>query len=889
MTGGGKKFMIVDGNSLIHRAFHALPLLSNRQGVFTNAVYGFTNMLMKILAEEKPDLVAVAFDKGRVTFRNEQYEAYKGHRKATPEELRPQFPLIKRILRAMKIETLEVEGFEADDIIGTMARRAEAAGLETVVLTGDRDALQLVSPLTRVLLTKKGISDMLSMGMHEVREQFGLEPDQLRDVKGLMGDTSDNIPGVPGVGEKTAVKLIQEYRSLENLLENVDRVARPKLAADLKQWADQAKLSKSLATICRDAPVEVEPQECRFGTPNYPELLEIFKELDFQSLVKVVLGEMQKGRTEAEEDDNQGIPGNFKVISTEAEVRELLAAVRAAGRLAISLKLSQPDYLGAEIQAVGISCNEGAGYGIIPASLHGRSELFYGLLAPLLGDPAIDLLVHDAKEAVIALRKRGIEVEAGLTDTMLAAYLLNPSAPGHQLPEVCLEHLDQALVPEEDPGLEVAVRSAAVFRLAEVLPPKLAVAEMVELYREVELPLVRVLAGMEWAGVTVDREQLEAMGRELGEGITRLTEEIYGLAGEEFNLNSPKQLGVILFERLGLPASKKTKTGYSTSAEVLEELAPKHEVVARILEYRMLMKLKSTYVDGLRPLIDPRTHKVHTTFNQMVTATGRLSSTEPNMQNIPVRLELGRRLRKVFVPSGPDRLLLAADYSQIELRVLAHISGDPNLIEAFIEEQDIHTRTASEVFGVPMEQVTPEMRRRAKAVNFGIVYGISDFGLARDLGISRGEARQYIEQYLARYPGVRRYLHDVVQEAKGTGYVTTLLKRRRYLPDLFSSNFSIRNFGERTAMNTPIQGSAADIIKLAMLGINAGLKERGWQAEMILQVHDELIFDVPNKELPEVAILVREYMENAVSLRVPLKVELKQGQNWYEMTAYDPK
>ncbi|NLC77076.1 MAG: DNA polymerase I [Clostridia bacterium] len=880
MTYKGKRLLIIDGSSLAHRAFYALPLLTNRQGVYTNAAYGFLTMLLKILASEPIDYIGVAFDKGRVTFRTEQYAAYKGHRKATPPELAPQFAIIKDLLAALRIPSYELDNYEADDLIGTLAKKAEGLGFEVLILTGDRDALHLVSGRTKVLLTRKGISQIDSYDENAIQEKYGLTPAQLIDVKGLMGDSSDNIPGVPGVGEKTAVKLIKEFGDLEQVLANIEQINGPKLRENLDQYREQALLSKKLATIVCDAPLDFCFDECLYQKPDYPALLDLYKELEFNSLVPGVLAEMKETQQSpvAEEPGQEG--SNVRELMTLQDFKDCCLELAEQTYLAVEWDIEGSHYLKGSLKAVGIAGKEQAlGYELKP----GEEGLVLDFLKEFLGGTGRQLILHDGKQLLAFCRYRNFPLFELAGDTMVAAYLLNPGAGQQTLEQIVLEHLNLPLVAGESPALAAAGKAAQIFRLHPVLLEKLKETEMLELYRQVELPLVGILAAMEARGVKLDLPQLEEMGSRLAQSIDQVTKDIYLLAGEEFNINSPKQLGRILFDKLGLPPVKKTKTGYSTNAEVLEELAPRHPIVANILHYRQLVKLQSTYIEGLRSLADPQTGKVHTTFNQTVTATGRLSSQEPNLQNIPIRLELGRLIRKAFIPSGKGRLILAADYSQIELRVLAHISGDANLIDAFIKGQDIHTRTASEVFGVAIEEVTPEMRRQAKAVNFGIVYGISDYGLSRDLGISRKEAGKYIDLYFSRYPGVKNYIDRVILEAKEKGYVATLLNRRRYLPDLFSSNRNIRAFGERTAMNTPIQGTAADIIKLAMIEVEKQLRAHDMETEMILQVHDELIFEVPEAELSLAAKIIGGAMENALPLQVPLVVEVKVGPNWYDM------
>lgn len=890
MNNKAKKFLVIDGNSLAYRAFYALPFLSNRVGTTTNAAYGFTTMLFKILEEEKPDCVACCFDKGRTTFRHHQFAEYKATRQETPDELRPQFDLIKRVLEAMRIPYYELESYEADDLIGTLVTQAEARGWQNIILTGDRDALQLVSPQTRCLITRKGISEVDVYDLDRVRQVYAVEPAQLIDVKALTGDVSDNIPGVPGIGEKTALKLIQTYGSLDGVLRHLALVPA-RVRAALERYRDLAYMSRGLATIACDAPITIDLDVCRYQGPDYSKLLEVFRQLEFRTLIKAVLKKMQDGAV-APADGEVSEPETGAVLSTakterhldrvqdEGELKRWLwQALKGERNLGFSLIWEGQSYRRARIVALGFTSHLGT-IGVNASDFPNLPQVLREVFEVLR--PA-RLLAHDAKAHEVCLAQAGVGEIKMSGDTMLAAYLLDPTKTEYDLSQLVLEHLDEAFTEPELPWQRAALRSNYILRLHEVLEQKLRLADMDQLYQEVELPLTWVLGRMEMEGVRVDREGLKVMGEALAVDLEALSRQIYELAGTEFNINSPKQLGQVLFEKLKLPAGKRTKTGYSTSAEVLEELAHEHEIAAKIIEYRQLAKLKSTYVDGLYPLIDPQTGKLYTTFNQAVTATGRLSSTEPNLQNIPVRLEVGRKIRQVFVPRAEDWVILTADYSQIELRVLAHISGDENLRAAFFEGQDIHTRTASEVFGVPFDQVTPEMRRRAKAVNFGIVYGISDFGLARDLGISREEAKEYIDRYFARYPRVAEYIQQIIARAREVGYVTTLLNRRRYLTDLYSANRAVRSFGERTAMNTPIQGSAADIIKLAMLRVDRLLRERQLEAAMILQVHDELIFDVPKKELKAVAKMAKAAMEGAVELEVPLKVELKYGPNWYQL------
>jgi DNA polymerase-1 len=880
-------FMVIDGNSLAHRAYHAIPPLSTSKGLATNAVYGFTTMLLKILEEKKPPLVAICFDKGKIVFRHQQYSDYKAHRKATPDDLRPQFPLLKEVLGTMGIEILEQEGYEADDLIGTLITVAEKQGVNSIIVTGDRDALQLVSPLTRVLLTKKGITELDEYDEGKVWEKYGISPEQLIDFKGLVGDPSDNIPGVPGIGEKTASKLIKEYGSLDEVIAHRELLA-PRIKNKIIEFTNQALLSKKLATIIRDIPLDRDIEHYRWQGPDYPRLLSLFSELEFKTLIRGIMnrrdGSGDKDRQNSSITDTHTIPGpdtfsiGYITITGEKMLSAALEQIKSAGEAAIALAGDRK----AGLHAAALSI-PGSVYYLLLDGSHGLSrDEALAWLEGLFSDSKIHKLCHNAKNDMWLLQANRIYVQGLSFDTMVAAYLLNPATPSRELPEVALEHL-KIVLPSGNIEPVLPSRAEAIRRLQEPLAAKIEETGMDRLNYEIELPLVTVLAEMEMAGVRVDKNLLADMSAELGEKLRQLTCTIHHLAGEEFNINSTKQLGCILFEKLELPVIKRTKTGYSTDAGVLEELAGSHEIVAHVLEHRQLAKLKSTYVDGLAPLIDPDSGLVHTTFHQDVTATGRLSSAEPNLQNIPIKLEEGRKIRKVFLPRREGNIILSADYSQIELRILAHMSGDPLLLEAFKHGEDIHTRTASEVFGVTMSEVTREMRGRAKAVNFGIIYGISDFGLSRDIKVSRREAKIYIEGYFNRYQGVKKYIERVVAEAREKGYVTTLLNRRRYLPDLFSSNHTVRSFGERTAMNTPIQGSAADIIKMAMVRIYQEIVERGLASKMILQVHDELIFDVPQEEFEVMKELLKNRMENALALDVPLLVDMKAGYNWYEV------
>lgn len=874
------KFIIIDGNSLANRAFYAIPMLSNSQGFITNAIYGFYNMLARVIEEEEPAYLAVAFDKGKVVFRHQVYADYKGTRKGTPDELCLQFPVLKELLKIMRVAIYEIDGYEADDIIGTLVKLGEKEGLHNLIVTGDRDALQLVSAQTKVYLTRKGITELEVYDEQTLQEKYGLMAKQMIDVKGLMGDVSDNIPGIPGVGVKTAVKLIKKYGCLEKVLAQREDFRGKKLGELLTNYAEQAILSKKLATIITDVPLAIDLTQCQRAEPDFPRLIELLQELEFKNALKNVVEKSLKNERSKEctvgEKKVTALPFYIKLTEKKA-LSVYLAQIR--GRLILYLETEKKGLSEKKITVLGIKTDNRE-----PAVLCWQKdeelEELLSILKPYLEDGRVSKTLHDAKTAILTLHNYGINLQGVDRDTLLMAYLLNPSRSQCDLLSIAREKLNYSLVDEGEERVVSLLQ--ALDELPDCLFKELDKQGMSNLYRDLELPLVAILAKMEEVGVRLDKTILEEMGAELEGWINCLTEDIHDLAGEKFNIKSPKQLAVILFEKLGLTKGKKTKTGYSTSADVLETLISEHEIVAKILDYRQMVKLKTTYIEGLCALINPVTCRVHTSFNQTITVTGRLSSTEPNLQNIPIRMEAGRRIRRAFLPS-PGKALLSADYSQIELRVLAHMASDEMLIEAFNKGQDIHTRTAAEVFGVPMEEVTQAMRQAAKAVNFGIVYGISDFGLSRDLGISRAEAKEYIDSYFARYQGVKLYIDKVIAEAREKGYVTTLLNRRRYLPDIHSRNYHLRSFAERTAMNTPIQGSAADIIKLAMLKLDQAVKECAPDSTIILQVHDELILDVPEKKVAEVGRIVNKIMSEAYPLAVPLKVDVQVGPNWYDL------
>lgn len=871
-NGKQKRFLVLDGSSLIFRAFYALPGLSDSHGQPTGAIFGFSNMLTKLMAEQQPDLMVLAFDKSRHTFRTERYADYKGTRDKTPEELLSQFPLLREFAANMGIPFLEKDNYEADDIIGTLATQAAAKGYDVRVITGDRDALQLVRPNLRVLLTKKGISEIKDYDTAAFEEEYGFEPLKLIDLKGLMGDTSDNIPGVPGVGPKTASKLLLAYGSVENVLAHVGEVSGKKLKENLQTYADQARLSKELATI------ELHVPDLAFAEEDYR-----------------IQPDMEKMQAFCDDHELRAVWRNFERLYGPAELAlDLDGGENGAAAQDLSYDLWDEAAVKTAARAPYLAVS-GIFSGLAPfASLEGLAVVAgpdaekAGFVArDSAAFPALLQLLESDQQAVVFGLKRydqaGLRGQKAFFDVELAAYLLEPERSKYALSELSQKYLQEA-APEsfDDEKAQAVWEAKAISRLYPLLGAKLEEEKLTHLMDTIELPLVEVLAAMEQNGVYVNRAHLAEKTEEVADRLQKIEAAIYEMAGHDFNLNSPKQLGVVLFEELGLPVRKKTKTGYSTNAEVLESLRLEHPIIEQILAYRLWSKLKSTYLDGIAGLIRTDTGRVHTSFNQTVTATGRLSSSDPNLQNIPVRTEEGRMIRALFEPGEGYDYLLSADYSQIELRLLAHMSGDENFIDAFKRGQDIHARTAAEVFGIPLEEVTPELRRHAKAVNFGIVYGISDFGLARNLHISRKEAGDYISRYFTRYPGVRAFMDKVVAEAHETGYVTTMFGRRRELPAIKSRNFNQRMLAERMAMNTPIQGTAADVIKLAMIAAYRKLKEAGVKSRILLQVHDELVLEVKESELETVQAILHEAMEHVVSLSVPLSIDVHWGRNWAE-------
>ncbi|MDR7553980.1 MAG: DNA polymerase I [Armatimonadota bacterium] len=863
--------VLLDTNGLIYRAFYALPYLTTSSGRPTNAVYGLTAMVLKVLEEERPDFIAAAFDRPEPTFRHAQYEAYKAHREAMPDDLRPQVALAKRVLEALRIPIVEVPGYEADDVIATLARRAAADGLEVLIVSGDLDTLQVVGPRIRVMVTSRGVTETVVYDEARVRARFGFAPALLPDYKSLRGDPSDNIPGVPGVGEKTAASLVAQFGTVEQLLARLEEVP-PRLRAALAQAADQIRQSKALATLRTDVPLTVDWEALRTRPPDRDAVEALFTELEF----RVFLERMRA------QPDPAARPSAAPTVAPAVGGDDLARLARGAACIGVAFARGDGHPLVAPLRAVGLASAAGAAW----APVH--DDRLPPAIAAVLEDPAIRKVSADLKSDLLTLTARGVRPGGFDFDVSIASYLLNPNKRTHTLATAARDFLgldldeDRPASRHAPDGAWAGLAAAALLRLREILEPRLREREVDRLFADVELPLAAVLAEMERHGVAVDLPYLAALGDELAGRLQALEQEIYHLVGTEFNLGSPRQLAFVLFEKLQLPPLKRTKTGYSTDAEVLEALASRHEVVAKILEHRELAKLKSTYVDVLPRLADPRTGRVHTTFNQTLAATGRVITESPNLQNLPIRTEEGRKIRRAIV-APPGMVLLSVDYSQIDLRVLAHITGDPGLVDAFARGDDVHAVVAAEVFGVARAAVTPELRRRAKTIVFGVAYGMSEHGLAPQLGIDRAQARAVIERYYARFPGVRRYMQEVVEQARRDGFVTTVLNRRRYLPDLLSRNRQVREAAERTAINTPIQGSSADIIKLAMLAIAREVLPAHPGVRMTLQIHDELLFEVPQGAEARVAREVVARMERAYPLRVPLVAEAKVGPNWAEM------
>ena len=863
-----KKLLILDSNSILNRAFYGVRYLSAKDGTPTNAIYGFLNILLKLIKEQEPDYICAAFDVKAPTFRHKQYEGYKAQRKPMPEGLAAQMPLAKDVLRAMGVTILEKEGYEADDIIGTVARLCEESEISCFIATGDKDDLQLASDKTKVILTvtKSGYNETIIYDDKAVKEKYHVTPTEFIDVKALMGDPSDNIPGVKGVGEKTAMSLIEKHHSIEYIYENIDGIGlKGAMLQKMKDGREMAFMSKELATINRNTPIEFNAEECVFdGFENNCELYEILKRLELNSIIKKL--DLSGGDNVKENEDI------FKDFSYQVGDKNMISGDKVTVVL---------DFDGDNISSAAVGAGNNA------VVLNEQDDI-----KELLEDDSVAKVMFDVKEAIVKLNGR-IDIKNISDDTAIAAYLVDPAKNEYTIEKLASEYFGTVIEKPEvkqlsllddvetDRSEYLAKCAVALGVLNERIGDKIKENGQEKLYHEVELPLVTVLAHLEINGFLVDDNQLKEFADKLGEKIDALTNEIYMLAGEEFNINSPKQLGVILFEKLELKPVKKTKTGYATNADVLEKLRDKYPIVNFIMEYRQLAKLKSTYCDGLRAVVNPNTHRIHSVFTQTVTVTGRLSSTEPNLQNIPTRTELGREIRKMFVAKD-GYVLVDADYSQIELRVLAHIANDETMINAFRNNEDIHAVTASQVLGIPLEDVTKEQRSSAKAVNFGIVYGIGEFSLAQDLHISVKEAKAYIESYLEKYHGVRNYMESIKEQAKKDGYVKTMLNRIRYIPELKSPNYNIRQFGERVALNTPIQGTAADIIKLAMVRVDNRLINEGLKSKLILQVHDELIVEAHKDEVDKVKQILSEEMQGAMELNVPLKVDMSTGHSWYD-------
>ena len=874
------KLMVLDGNSILNRAYYGIRPLSTREGLYTHAVYGFITTLQRLLDEENPEALCVTFDRREPTFRHRADAEYKAQRKPMPPELAMQLPVMKQVLSAMSVPCYELAGYEADDLIGTISRKCQAAGWDCVIVTGDKDSLQLITDRTKVKLvsTRMGQTTTKDMTPETFREQYGFDPIHMIDLKALMGDTSDNIPGVPGVGEKTAMALVQEYGTIDEIYRLLpDLHAKPAAIRKLTEGEESARHSYWLATIVTDAPLDFDPAE-NLRRPFRPELYDLFLRLEFQKLI-----DKYHLRPHQETAEKPEVTATVVPVRTEDQARDLLAQWRQAESVTV--------YAVPDLSALSVQWDAGENASWAAELWTGDYQGDWQALLAALFAADIPKVSHNVKDLMRTLLDAGLPAEGFVFDTALAAYLLDATAGKYDLPRLFVAYFNQELEKpvhlEPDAFSPLGARSAAwaslhsygaaIEALHGVLLPRLREQGMEKLYFDVELPLCRVLADMERSGFLVDGGALARFGRELSDTIDRLEQRIYAAAGQQFNINSPKQLGKVLFEDLGLPHGKKTKTGWSTNADVLEKLKD-HPLVADVLTYRQYAKLKSTYADGLLKVIDPD-GRIRTSFQMTVTATGRLSSTEPNLQNIPTRTELGSKMREMFV-AAPGHVLVDADYSQIELRLLAHISGDTAMQQAFLSGEDFHTVTAARVFHVPQDQVTHQMRSRAKAVNFGIVYGISAFSLSQDIGVTVQEAKEYMDRYFATYTGVKQYMTDVVDKAREQGYVETLWHRRRALPELKSSNFNMRSFGERVALNMPIQGTAADIIKLAMVRVHSRLAREGLEARLIMQVHDELIVECPEEEAPRVEALLQQEMQGVAELSVPLLAEAHSGRNW---------
>ena len=893
------RIVLIDGNSLAYRAFYALPdTMQTTSGITTNAVYGFTTMLLKVL-DEQPDFVAISFDRPEPTFRHKEYKAYKATRQKAPPTLYEQIPYVKEIAAALDIPIYEIAGYEADDVLGTLAKAAEKAGHDVEILTGDKDALQLVNKNIKVLLTRKGITDTVLYGEKEVEERYGIKPDQLIDFKALMGDSSDNIPGVPKVGEVTAAQLLKEFGSLEEILENADRITKKALKENIKNNKDLAVLSKKLATIVTDVPIKIDLEKCKRSGINWSKVLPIFEKMEFDRLVKKYSQGVAEYESEAvvEKKRDELAKLNFNCVQDEAGLKALLDELRQAKGFSFDLETTSLDTFAAKIVGISFSTQAKSAYYVPLGHQQGKmlaSKLVLEKLQPFFLSDKLKI-GHNVKYDIEVLKTAGLEVAGPLFDTMVAAYLLDPISSKYSLKKLGKQFLGREMIKlveligkdaEYDNFSEVPIDVATdyaasdaevTFALYAIFKLALKAQKLDKLFYEVEMPLVSVLVEMENNGIGLDTKLLAKMSREIDKSLKELEKDIYCISGETFNINSPKQLSKILFDKLMLPVIKKTKTGASTNAEVLEELAgQKFEIAEKLLSYRQLTKLKSTYVDVLPTLVKPETNRIHTSFNQTITATGRLSSSKPNLQNIPVKGDWGQKIRSAFIPEKPTWQMVAADYSQIELRILAHLSDDPILIKAFVEGKDVHQSTADEL-GIS--------RDAAKTVNFGVIYGISDFGLAKQLKIKRTEAAEFITKYFSKHIGVQKFIDQTIADAKEKGYVTTLLGRKRPVPDINNPNQGLRSFAERTAINTPVQGTAADMIKVAMVNAFKKMQESGLKGKLILQVHDELVIECPKTEVAKTKELLETEMVKALELKVPIKVDLNSGNNWAEAEA----
>lgn len=882
-----KKFILVDGHGLLYRAFYAIPQLTTTYGQVVNAIYGFTMILIKLLEEEKPEYIVITFDTPVPTFRHKEFKEYKAHRKKMPDELISQIPLIKEIINNYNIAICSKEGYEADDVIGTLAKEAEKRNCNTIIVTGDKDAFQLISPHTKIMSTIKGVTEVKIYDEAAIREKYGVEPEKIVDILALKGDSSDNIPGVPGVGEKTAIALIKEFGGVENILSNTEKISKKSLREMIREYEDQIKMSKMLATIVKEVPIKYDFDSFRVKLPNYKELWKIFKKYEFKNLLKKIAPKI----------NNEKIKLEFNLIDTEEKLVGLTNEIIERKYFSFYLVTSSTNAISANILGIALSFKDNENYyiplfilNLIENSKCLSLELVLNKLRPCFENQGIIKISHKLKFNFIVLHRHKVEIEGNNFDTMIAAYLLNPSSENYNLINLFWEYLKYLKNSENKESKQNTIMSIEdacenaqnILKLKDILEEKMEEKNLTSLFRKIEMPLVKILGDMEINGIKMNINFLKEMSRQVDTRLGELKKTIYNLSGTEFNINSPKQLSVVLFERLKLPVIKKTKTGYSTNADVLNILAPQHKIVSFILEHRELVKLKNTYIDKLPFLVDSKTKRIHTSFHQTVTSTGRLSSSEPNLQNIPIRTEMGREIRKAFI-AEEGLELLSADYSQIELRILAHLSKDESLLNAFQNDEDIHAHTASGIFNLDQNIISEQMRRMAKVINFGIIYGMSSYGLARNLGIGREEAEKYINNYFFRYQGVKKYIEREKEEARKKGYVLTLLNRRRYLEGINSKDKNIREFNERIAINAPIQGSAADLIKLAMIKIDKSFKKEKFKSRLLLQIHDELIFEVYKPELKKVKSIIKEIMEHSLEISVPIKVNLKTGNNWAEL------